>query len=242
MEITLTLLVSIVIMAFFCEYIDSSLGMGYGTTLTPLLLLLGFAPLQVVPAILLSEFLSGVTAGLLHSKLGNIKLDFSRDEELIRKRLSGWGYIPKSTDSKVIFILSICGVIGVTIAVFIALNIPKILLKTYIGVMVTAIGIIILIKRKQGFRFSWRKITFLGFISGLNKGISGGGYGPLVTGGQILSGRSAKESIGSTSFTEGLVCLVGFLFYLLLKGDIYCLLYTSPSPRDLSTSRMPSSA
>ena len=27
-----------------------------------------------------------------------------------------------------------------------------------------------------------------------------------------------------------------------IKGDITCLLYTSPSPRDLSTSRMPSSA
>ena len=26
------------------------------------------------------------------------------------------------------------------------------------------------------------------------------------------------------------------------EGDIICLLYTSPSPRDLSTSRMPSSA
>ena len=26
------------------------------------------------------------------------------------------------------------------------------------------------------------------------------------------------------------------------EGPIYCLLYTSPSPRDLSTSRMPSSA
>ena len=29
---------------------------------------------------------------------------------------------------------------------------------------------------------------------------------------------------------------------LSLLGDYYCLLYTSPSPRDLSTSRMPSSA
>ena len=29
----------------------------------------------------------------------------------------------------------------------------------------------------------------------------------------------------------------------LVKGDLFvCLLYTSPSPRDLSTSRMPSSA
>ena len=27
-----------------------------------------------------------------------------------------------------------------------------------------------------------------------------------------------------------------------LKGNIYCLLYTSPSPRDVEESRMPSSA
>ena len=30
--------------------------------------------------------------------------------------------------------------------------------------------------------------------------------------------------------------------YGLLEGALSCLLYTSPSPRDLSTSRMPSSA
>jgi len=29
--------------------------MGYGTTLTPLLLILGFEPLQIVPAVLLSD-------------------------------------------------------------------------------------------------------------------------------------------------------------------------------------------
>ena len=31
----------IVTAAFLCEYVDSTLGMGYGTTLTPLLLILG---------------------------------------------------------------------------------------------------------------------------------------------------------------------------------------------------------
>ena len=31
-------------------------------------------------------------------------------------------------------------------------------------------------------------------------------------------------------------------FYVLIDGNRACLLYTSPSPRDLSTSRMPSSA
>ena len=33
-----------------------------------------------------------------------------------------------------------------------------------------------------------------------------------------------------------------YLFWLALRDDGDCLLYTSPSPRDLTTSRMPSSA
>jgi len=35
----------------------------------------------------------------------------------------------------------------------------------------------------------------------------------LVTGGQIISGRNCKNSIGSTSLAEGIVCLVGVLLY-----------------------------
>ena len=42
----------IVPLAFVCEFIDSTLGMGYGTSLTPILLLMGLEPLQVVPAVL----------------------------------------------------------------------------------------------------------------------------------------------------------------------------------------------
>jgi len=52
----------VILLALSCEYIDSSLGMGYGTTLTPILLLAGFAPVQVVPSILLSEFVTALTA------------------------------------------------------------------------------------------------------------------------------------------------------------------------------------
>ncbi len=48
---------TIILFAFICEYVDSSLGMGYGTTLTPLLLIMGYNPLQIVPAVLLSELI-----------------------------------------------------------------------------------------------------------------------------------------------------------------------------------------
>ena len=39
-------------LALFCEYIDSTLGMGYGTTLTPILMLMGEKKLKVVIAVM----------------------------------------------------------------------------------------------------------------------------------------------------------------------------------------------
>ncbi|GAI88319.1 unnamed protein product, partial [marine sediment metagenome] len=50
--------ITLSIIALLCEYVDSTLGMGYGTALTPVLLLFGFTPMQIIPAVLLSELLS----------------------------------------------------------------------------------------------------------------------------------------------------------------------------------------
>lgn len=47
------------IFALFCEYIDASIGMGYGTALTPQLLIIGLSPLEVVPAVLLGQLAVG---------------------------------------------------------------------------------------------------------------------------------------------------------------------------------------
>jgi hypothetical protein len=64
-----------------------------------------------------------------------------------------------------------------------------------------------------------RKITVLGLIASFNKGISGGGYGPVVTGGQILSGVNGKSAVGITSLAEGLTCLVGIISYIFIMKD-----------------------
>ncbi|MDD5081165.1 MAG: hypothetical protein PHC58_04125, partial [Candidatus Omnitrophica bacterium] len=57
-----------IFLAFIFEYMDSTLGMGYGTTLTPVLLIMGYEPLQVVPVVLISELFSGLLAGFLHHR------------------------------------------------------------------------------------------------------------------------------------------------------------------------------
>lgn len=193
---------AVILLAFFAEYVDSSLGMGYGTTLTPLLLIFGFSPLQIVPAVLLSEFISGVSAGALHHSFGNVS--FRKGTQATRT----------------MSILSVCSVVGTVAAVFFALNLPSRIVKGYIGVMILCIGLFIIFGGRliSGSRFSIKKIITLGTVAAFNKGISGGGYGPLVTGGQVISGVPEKNAIGITSLAEGIVCLVGLILYVSLNG------------------------
>lgn len=199
MELKLFLIMPL---AFVCEFIDSALGMGYGTSLTPILLLLGYEPLEVVPAVLFSEFVSGISAAFFHHSVNNVK--FTRS----------------SKDTKVATLLSSFAVIGTTIAVFSAINLPPKILKLWIGAIVLSMGVFILLFRKRRHKFSWIKIGLLGAIASFNKGLSGGGYGPLVMGGQVLSGVGIKNAVGITSLSEGITCLIAITFYFFLNSQI----------------------
>jgi uncharacterized membrane protein YfcA len=224
MELALWFILMIVIFAFACEYVDSTLGMGYGTTLTPLLLLFGFSPLQIVPAVLLSELISGVLAGIFHHFEGNV--DFkpkTTNVNEIKNMMNNKGIFhglrkTLSMHMKIALLLASCSIVGTVVAVFAALNIPKFWVKMYIGILVLSMGLIIIVLFNKNFRFSPKKIFFLGLIASFNKGISGGGYGPLVTSGQILSGVKGKSAVGITSLAEGLTCLVGVIAYILISS------------------------
>lgn len=206
--------------AFLCEFIDSSLGMGYGTTLTPLLLVLGFSPLSVVPAILASELVTGGLAAFMHHREGNVLFDFRNDREhRLVKKMKLLGYVPRSNASRIALVLAACSLTGAVSAVFVAVSIPKLYLKLFIGVIVSAMGILILLRRRAERKFSWRKITGLGVLAAFNKGLSGGGYGPLVTSGQILSGVDTRSSVAITSLAESFTCLVGVCSFMLLGNS-----------------------
>jgi uncharacterized membrane protein YfcA len=221
MEVTSALFVVIVFIAILTQYLSVSIGVGYGTALTPLFIIMGFLPLQIVPAVLLSQLAGGIVGGVAHYRAGTIHLDFRRDEKLIKERLRGLGYLPRSTDAKVIFILVVCGLIGVLVGVFTAINIPQVALETYIGALVLCIGLMVLWRRSLNTALSWRSIVAIAVLGAFNKGMSGAGYVPLVTGGQIISGREAKSSVGSTTVAIAILCAVGFVAYLLIEGHIY---------------------
>jgi len=61
------------LIGFIGQYFDASIGMGYGTTTVPLLLLLGVSPIYTVPAVLLSKTILGVLSGGVHQIAGNVR-------------------------------------------------------------------------------------------------------------------------------------------------------------------------
>ena len=224
-EFAFSIGIAIIIMASLAEYVDSTLGMGYGTALTPLLIILGFEPLQVIPAVLLSQLIAGILAGLFHHFAGNV--DFkpkTMNMKVIMRKVKEIGIVESFRRGiplhlKVAIALALCGIIGSLIAVFVAVSLPKLYLRIYIGILVLITGIIILATRNKQYRFSWKKLTLLGMVASFNKSMSGGGYGPIVTCGQILSGLNEKNAIAITSLAEGLICFVGVAAYVLI-GNI----------------------
>jgi len=186
--------------ALVCEYMDSALGMGYGTTLTPLLLIAGFAPMTIVPAVLFSELLTGVAAGLLHHRDGNLDLLADR-----RARLT------------LVSLAALSGV-GAIAAVLLALRLPGHWLALAIVAIVLAMGLITLATAGRRIPYRPGAILAVGLVAAFNKGLSGGGYGPLVTAGQVVSGLPPRQAVAITSLAEALTCLIGLGGYLALGG------------------------
>jgi hypothetical protein len=121
----------------------------------------------------------------------------------------------------VITILASFGVIGSLVAVFFAMSISEVALRIYIGLMVLSIGVVILLKRNSEGEVSWLRLIIVAIVSAFNKGASGGGYGPLVTGGQLISGRKTSNSVGSTTIAETIVCIIAFLSYIYTSQSIF---------------------
>ncbi len=194
-EPTVTSLVFLLLalFAFMCEAVDSSMGMGYGTTLTPVLLAAGFVPHSVIPAALFSQLVGGVFAGLLHHNYGNVDLRHN------------------TPHSRVMYLLAACGIVGAVLATRLVLHLPPFYVKLYVGVLVLSLGIFVWISPRLSNRLSYRRIIGLGLLAAFNKGMSAGGYGPVVTGGQVLSGVDSKAAVGITAAAEAVTCVAALV-------------------------------
>jgi hypothetical protein len=64
-------------------------------------------------------------------------------------------------------------------------------------------------------------MIFWATLAGFNKGVGGGGYGPVVTIGGLLSGVPAKSMMAVTAISEGTVSTFSIIIWLLmLSGGV----------------------
>jgi uncharacterized membrane protein YfcA len=200
-------IVAVALLALFFETVDSSAGMGFGTALSPLLLVLGFAPLQVVPALVAAQAFTSATGGLMHSEFENVEFSLR----------------PLNRPTKTMLLIAVPGAIGACVAVvltYFALELPDTFIQTYIAILVLGMAVLIASNALRGGRHDYRprRLPFFGAVAGVNKGIGSGGYGPVVTLGGVLSGLLEKTSVALATMAEGIASTVGAITFLVIAA------------------------
>lgn len=201
----------VTVSGFIVEVVDGAVGMGYGTILAPVLLMVGFNPVQVVPAVLVSQLIGGLLASFFHHRFKNV--NFAIRGEHLRYAI----------------LLGILGASAAVASVLVAVNLSRFYLSLYTGLLAAILGMVVLATRNRRHNLSWPKMMGIGLLAAFNKGLSGGGYGPIVTAGQIMSGVGEKSAVSITSLSEALVSLTAVFTYIWTRGSIdwvltFCLL------------------
>lgn len=199
----------IIFLAFLFESMDSMAGMGFGTALSPLLFLFGYSPLQIVPAILISEAITGIIDSFFDHEYKNVHYSF----------------YPLNDATKISLIIAFFGCLAVFISIFLsyfAIKFPEVLIKIYVSILVILMGLMgfLSIKLNRKTDQSKKQLKMLiGFsaLAGFNKGIGGGGYGPVITMGQLFSGIYEKSATAIVSFAESIVSIVGIITFFLIS-------------------------
>ena len=175
-------------LALGCEFIDATIGMGYGTTLTPVLLLLGYPVGVIVPCAVLSQLSGNISAAFFHHRFGNV--DFLRDGKA----------------RNAAFVIGGIGLAVAAVTVLLAVRLPPEVLKLGVSMSIIGVGVFLLARSRFKATFRLRNMAVLGAFAAFNKAFSGGGYGPLVCGGQVLAGLEVRAAVGTTAVAEAMVC------------------------------------
>ena len=120
-------LVPLLALTFCSGVVDLSLGMGFGFTVTPVMLMLGFTPQEAVPAVLISSFVGGTASSVWNHRMHNV--DFNRESQAF----------------KIAAFTAGLGVIGSITGVFISFNLPVRIVGLYIGFIVIASGALVIL-------------------------------------------------------------------------------------------------
>ena len=192
----------LIVPAFLTAVVDIIFGMGFGLTMTPILLLMGYPPHQIVPALLFSSMIGNLVSPFFHHKFKNVDLSLC------------------SRHFNMSILIGVLGVVGSIVGASISVGISDFYLSLYIGILITSLGLFLLVNKKLKARFSWLKLAFLGLFGSFNKGISGSGFGPIITTGMIVMQVGEKVAVSIQTFSELFVSIAGFLTFVVVGRQV----------------------
>ncbi len=182
-----------IVVGFFAQIIDGSLGMAYGVSSNTFLLSLGIPPAAASASVHMAEVVTTGVSGISHWRLGNI------DKNLIKRLL-----IP--------------GMVGGVIGAYLLTAIPGDVIKPYVSAYLLIMGIIILVKamqKNQEHKEVTSHLSILGLVGGFFDAVGGGGWGPIVTTTLVARGKHPRFAIGSVNFSEFFVTLAESITFVL---------------------------
>jgi uncharacterized membrane protein YfcA len=199
----------VVAAAFVFETLDSASGMGFGATLGALLLAFGYPPLAVVPVLLLSETATGLTGGLFHTEFENVQFGFG--DESAREA------------TKVLALVVGVGTVAIVLSVvlaYFAIQVQGPVVQAYVGAVILLCALTTLLQKYTNpmSEYQPRRMAAFAALAGLNKGITGSGFGPVVTLGEMISGIYEKSATAIASMSEGLVSLAGIVSFFAIEA------------------------
>jgi len=191
-----------VIVGYLAQFVDGTLGMGYGVFSASLLVSIGLYPVVASASVHMAEIFTTLLSGAFHFKLGNVKRDL-------------------------VLSLAIPGVIGGVAGAYFLASVPGKTIKPFVAAILLMMGLLILYRflvRKnpitsENGSHSRGKLTLLGLVAGFMDAVGGGGWGPIATPSLILSGNDEpRQVVGSINLVEFFVTLAATLTFLITVG------------------------
>ncbi|MBN1425153.1 sulfite exporter TauE/SafE family protein [Candidatus Fermentibacteria bacterium] len=206
----LSYLLTIGLIGFVAQFVDGTLGMGYGVFSTTLLMAAGLAPAIASASVHTAETVTTLVSGVAHHRLGNV-------------------------DRKLVTALVIPGVFGGVAGALFLSNVPGKIVKPWVAGILLVMGIIVIwrfVARGEvdetpsadeksqigpnGAGLSRMRLTVVGFVAAALDAFGGGGWGPVTTP-TLLLGHNVKPHrvVGSVNMSEFFVTTaitVTFLF------------------------------
>ena len=194
-------LLLIAVAGFFAQFVDGSLGMGYGLTSSTLLIAVGLTPALASASVHLAELGTTAVSGIAHQRFGNV------DWPTVRR-------------------IAIPGAIGAFAGATFLSSISTAAAKPIAGGLLFVLGVYVLLrfligrapKRKPGTP-GIRMLLPLGMVGGFVDATGGGGWGPVTTPTLLADGRLAPNRvIGTVNASEFLVALAASIGFIIGLG------------------------